>query len=321
MATSAVAPAPPRSRFVNGDAVLRTILRILAALSPVLVVGIGIQLYLASQPSRHAFGWHFLVGSSWNPVFNHFGAWPFIFGTLLTTAVALVIAAPLGLGVSIFLAELAPRWLSRPVAFLVDLLAAVPSVVYGVWGIFVLAPWLQRDIQPWLGRHLGFVFLFKGPPYGVGYLAAGLILAVMVIPFVVALSREAIDTVPRTQREAAYALASTRWEVIGRVVVPAARSGILGGVLLATGRALGETMAVTMVIGNNPQVSSSLFAPGYTLASVIANEFTEATTKLYTSSLMEIGLILFAITLVVNLLSRIIMRRIEVMSGLGGNPA
>ncbi len=281
------------------------------ALAPlVILVGLGVQLFHGSALSRHAFGWGFLTGSTWDPVNSHFGSWPFLFGTLVTTVVGVVIAAPLGVGTAVFLAELAPYWLRGGVGYLVELLAAVPSVIYGLWGIFVLAPWLQQSVEPWLGDHFSGVPLFQGAPYGVGFLAAGLILAVMIVPFVVGLSRQALSAVPPHQREAAYALGATRWEVIWRVAVPTARSGIWGGVLLATGRALGETMAVTMVIGNTPAVSTSLFAPGYTLASVIANEFTEATGALYTSSLIEIGLVLFAITVIVNLVARLLLSRI-----------
>ncbi|HEY7837758.1 MAG TPA: phosphate ABC transporter permease subunit PstC [Terriglobales bacterium] len=294
----------------GSDAVFHWTLRGLALAPLAILIGLGVQLFRASAASRHAFGWGFLTQSAWDPVFGHFGAWPFLFGTLLTTGVGVVIAAPLGVGTAVFLAELAPFWLRAPVGYLVELLAAVPSVVYGLWGIFVLAPWLQQSAEPWLGDHFSGVPLFQGAPYGVGYLAAGLILAVMIVPFVVGLSRQAISAVPAHQREAAYALGSTRWEVIRRVAVPTARSGIWGGILLATGRALGETMAVTMIIGNRPAVSASLFAPGYTLASVIANEFTEATGALYISSLIEIGLVLFAITVVVNLLSRLLLSRI-----------
>ena len=296
------------SRRTSGqlsDKVFAWTVRGIAALVPLLIIGFGVQLYIQSSQSRHAFGWRFLTTSTWDPIFNHFGAWPFIFGTLLTTAIGLVIAAPLGIGVAIFLAELAPSWLKGPVAYLVELLAAVPSVVYGLWGIFVLAPLLQAHVEPWLQAHFGKLPLFQGAPYGVGFLAAGLILALMVVPFIIGISKEVIAAVPISQREAAYALAATKWDAIWNVVLPSARSGILGGIMLGMGRALGETMAVTMVIGNRPAVSSSLFAPGYTLASVIANEFTEATTQVYISALLEIGLVLFGITLLVNIIARL----------------
>lgn len=299
--------AVPRRR-VRGDAIAGWALRTLAAVVPLLTVGIGVQLYLGSQAARQAFGWGFISGSTWDPVFDHFGAWPFLYGTLFTTATAVVLAAPLGVGVAIFLAEVAPGWLRAALGGLVDLLAVVPSVVYGLWGMVVMVPWLRQTLEPWLGRNFGWLPLFQGPPYGVGFLAAGLVLALMVLPFVVSLSREAMQAVPRAQREAGLALGATRWEVIQHIVLPAARGGIGGGILLAVGRALGETMAVTMLIGNRPAVSGSLFAPGYTLASVIANEFTEATSALYTASLVELGLILFVLTLAVNLAGRLLLR-------------
>ncbi|HZT73002.1 MAG TPA: phosphate ABC transporter permease subunit PstC [Terriglobales bacterium] len=301
--------ATPRRRF--GDAVFAWIARALAAVAPLLIVGIGWQLVRGSALTRHAFGWRFLSSSAWDPVFSHFGAWPFLFGTLVTTAVALILAVPLSIAVAIFLVEQAPFWLRGPVGYLVELLAAVPSVVYGLWGIFVLAPWLQRNAEPWLAARLGWLPLFRGPAYGVGFLAAGLILAVMIAPYIIGISREVIAAVPRAYRDGAYALAATHWDAIWGVVLPAARTGIWGGVMLGMGRALGETMAVTMVIGNRPAVSASLFAPGYTLASVIANEFTEATTAMYVSALLEIGLVLFAITLLVNIVARVMVWRAE----------
>ncbi len=309
---SSAAPSPaPTARASRSDAVFHWAFRVLALAPVVLIVSLGVELYHASLASRHAFGWGFLTGSAWDPVFDHFGAWPFIFGTLVTTAVALVLAVPFGVGTAVFLAEVAPLWLRRPIGYLVELSVAIPSVVYGLWGIFVVVPWLQQTVEPWLGQAFAWLPLFQGAPYGLGFLAAGLVLSMMVTPFVVSLAREAISSVPRSQAEAAYALGSTRWEVVSRVVLPGARSGIWGGVLLAVGRALGETMAVTMLIGNRPAVSSSLFAPGYTLASVIANEFTEATTPVYTSALIEIGLILFGITLLVNLVARIFLYRMN----------
>ncbi len=293
-----------------GDRVYSWALRLIAALVPLLIVAIGVELYRGSQPSRVAFGWHFLSSSAWDPVFGHFGAWPYIYGTLLTTVLALLIAAPLGVGTALFLAEMAPLWLRAPLGYLIELLAAVPSVVYGLWGIFVLAPWLQNSLEPWLTAHFGFLPFFQGAPYGVGFLAAGLILAVMTVPFIVGVAREVIAAVPVSQREAAYALSATHWDAIWDVVLPSARSGILGGIMLGMGRALGETMAVTMVIGNRPTVSASLLAPGYTLSSVIANELTEAMTQLHLSALREIGLVLFGITLVVNILARLFVWRV-----------
>ena len=261
----------------------------------------------AALPSLRAFGWRFLVTSTWDPVTEHFGALPLIYGTLVSSLLALAIAVPLGIGAAIYLAELAPLWIRSPIAFLVELLAAVPSVVYGLWGIFVLAPLLRNWVEPALGKTLGFLPLFQGPPYGVGMLAAGLILAIMILPFIIAVSREVLLAVPNTQREAALALGATRWETTRLAVLRYGKSGLIGAILLGLGRALGETMAVTMVIGNRPEIAASLFAPGYTMASMIANEFTEATSDLYLSALIEVGLILFAVTVLVNALARLLV--------------
>jgi phosphate transport system permease protein len=310
-ATTGPGAARHRPRFRFRELLFQWTLRFLAVLIPLLLIAIGFDLYHSSQLSRTAFGWQFLWTSEWDPVFDHFGAWPYLYGTLLTTAVALTLATPLGVGVAIFLAELAPRAISEPLAVLTSLLAAIPSVVYGLWGIFVLAPLLQAHVEPWLGQHLAFLPLFRGAPYGVGYLAAGIILAIMILPYIISVSRDVMHSIPRTQRDAAYALAGTQWEAIWHVVLPSARGGIFGGVLLGMGRALGETMAVTMVIGNTPTVSSSLFAPGYSLASVIANEFSEATTPLYISALFEVGLVLFAISLAANLFARLLVWRVR----------
>jgi phosphate transport system permease protein len=254
----------------------------------------------------------------WDANFDNFGAAPFIYGTLVTSAVALAIAVPLGLASAIFLSELAPRRLSDIVSFLIDLLAAVPSVIYGLLGIFIVVPLMRTTLGPALKKVLGFTPLFAGPNYGVGFLTAGIVLAIMVVPFIISVSREVLLSVPREQREAALAMGATRWEATWQVVVPWARTGIMGSVFLALARALGETMAVTMVIGNNPQISASLFAPGYTIASVIANEFTEATGDLYLSALIELGLVLFLMTFILNGLARILIVATE--RG-GGRPA
>src|SRR2546425_8379491 len=262
----------------------------------------------AAWPAIQRFGWRFLVTSVWDPVAEQFGALPFVYGTLVSSFLAMLIAVPLGIGAAVYLAELAPPWVRPPVAFLVELVAAVPSVVYGLWGIFVLAPLLRTWVQPALGATLGFLPLFQGPPYGVGMLAAGIILAIMVVPFITAVSREVLLAVPNTQREAALALGATRWETTRMAVLRYGRSGLVGAILLGLGRALGETMAVTMVIGNRPEISASLFAPGYTLASVIANEFAEATTDIYLDSLVEIGLALFLVTIVVNLIAQLLLK-------------
>ena len=265
------------------------------------------QLWTQSAQARRAFGWHFLSGQVWDPVFGHFGALPFIYGTLMSSALGLLIAVPLGLGAAIFLSELAPRPVSDGLTFLVDLLAAVPSVIYGLLGIFVLVPLMRTEIQPALKRTLGFLPLFQGPIYGIGFLTAGLVLAVMIVPFIISVSREVLLAVPFEQREAALALGATRWEATWRAVVPYARTGIMGSIFLALARALGETMAVTMVIGNNPRISSSLFGPGYSIAAVLANEFSEATGNLYLSALIELGLVLFLLTLVLNGLARLLI--------------
>jgi len=265
------------------------------------------ELWVNSHLSRAKFGWGFFWTQTWDPIFDHFGALPFIYGTVVTSIVSLLIAVPLGLAAAIFLAELAPRQLSDGVAFLIDLLAAVPSVIYGLLGIFVVVPLVRTVIGPALKMVLGGLPIFKGPNYGVGFLTAGIVLAIMVVPFIISVSREVLLTVPRDQREAALALGATRWESTWRVVVPWARTGIMGSIFLALARALGETMAVTMVIGNNPKISASLFAPGYTIAAVIANEFTEATGDVYLSALIELGLVLFLLTFILNGLARLLI--------------
>jgi phosphate transport system permease protein len=272
-----------------------------------LVLAMAFEMVRTSVPSMRTFGWSFLVTSTWDPVAERFGAIPFVYGTLVSSFLALLIAVPLGLGAAIYLAELAPAGIRPPIAFLVELVAAVPSVIYGLWGIFVLAPLLRTYVQPALGKTLGYLPLFQGPPYGVGMLAAGIILAIMVVPYITAVSREVLLAVPNTQREAALALGATRWETTRIAVLRYGRSGLVGAILLGLGRALGETMAVTMVIGNRPEVAISLFAPGYTMASVIANEFTEATSEIYLSALIEIGLLLFVLTIVVNALARLLV--------------
>ncbi len=265
------------------------------------------HLVASSAPSRARFGWAFLVSRAWDPVAGDFGAAAFLYGTLVTSAVALLVATPLGVGVAIFLAELAPPRLSAAAGLLLELLAAVPSVIYGLVGISVLVPLMRTVVQPALKNAFPGFPLFSGPAYGVGFLTAGLVLAVMVVPFIVSVGREVLLAVPGDQREAALALGSTRWELVSRVVLPHARAGLYGAVFLALGRALGETMAVTMVIGNRPEIAASLLAPGYSMAAVIANEFTEATGDLYLSALIEVGLVLFALTMVVNAGARLLI--------------
>ncbi len=273
----------------------------------VLMAALFLSMVWDALPSLRAFGWRFLIDSTWDPVKETFGALPFIYGTLLSSLLALLLAVPLSIGAAIYLTQIAPFRIRPPIAFLIELLAAIPSVVYGLWGVFVLAPFLRNWIQPALGATLGFLPLFQGPPYGVGMLAAGIILSIMIVPFITAVAREVFLTVPDAQREAALALGATRWETIRLAVLPYGRSGIIGAVLLGLGRALGETMAVTMVIGNRPEIAASLFAPGYTMASVLANEFSEATSDLYLSALVEIGLLLFIVTVVVNALARLLV--------------
>ena len=281
---------------------------VLCALSVLaIVVLIVVELVRSSQLSLHAFGWSFFTRNIWDPVSGDFGARPFIYGTLASSAVALVIAVPLAVGLALYLNEMCPRWLRSPLAFTTDLLAAIPSVIYGLWAIFVLAPLLRTVVEPWLAKYLGWTGLFTGPKYGIGMLAAGVILAIMIIPIISSIAREVVSAVPQAQREAALALGATRWEMIRMAVLRNARAGILGAIILGLGRALGETMAVTMVIGNTPDFAKSLFAPGYTMASVIANEFSEATTSIYLSALVEIGLALFVVTLIVNALAYLLV--------------
>jgi phosphate transport system permease protein len=277
---------------------------------PLIMGAMLIALIDAGMPAIRRFGLAFFATSTWDPVAGEFGVLPFVYGTLVSSAVALLLAVPLGLGVAIFLSELAPGWVRTPVRFLVELLAAIPSVVYGLWGIFVLVPWVRATLTPLLKSTLGFLPLFTGPPLGIGMLTAGLVLAIMVVPFIVALSTEVMRTVPRSQREAALALGATGWETTRTAVIPYARSGIAGAIFLALARALGETMAVTMVIGNVPQIKASLLAPAYTVSAVIANEFAEATSDLYVAALVYAGLVLFLVTLTVNILARVLVRRV-----------
>ncbi len=265
------------------------------------------ELWTQSQLSIKAFGWKFFRTSDWDPVQGLFGTLPFIYGTVVSSLLALAMAVPLGIGVAMFMTEMCPRPLRGTVAFFVELLAAIPSVVYGLWGIFVLAPLMRSTIQPWIKQTLGWTGFFEGPPYGVGMITAAIILAIMIVPFVSSITREMMLAVPQTQREAVLALGSTRWEMIRLGILRNARAGIIGGVILALGRALGETMAVTMLIGNRPEISKSLFAPAYTMASVIANEFTEATEDLYLSALVEVGLALFVVTIIVNAIAQLLI--------------
>lgn len=271
-----------------------------------LVLLMGFEMYRGAESAIQQFGWSFLTGSVWDPVVEKYGALPFVYGTLVSSFLALAISLPMSVGVAIFLSEMAPKWLERPLSFLVELLAGIPSIIYGLWGIFVLVPWVREVVEPLLSDYFGFIPLFRGAPYGFGMLTASLILSVMILPIIASISRDVLRAVPRTQREAARAIGATKWETI-RIVLRDARSGIFGATLLGLGRAVGETMAVTMVIGNRPSISVSLFDPGYTMASVLANEFTEATTDMYISALIYIALILFGITIIVNMLARLLV--------------
>ena len=269
---------------------------------------IGFELFSGAKLSMKTFGWHFLTTSDWDPVNQVFGALPFIFGTLVSSAIALIIAVPISIATAVYLTELAPLWIRQPLTMFIELLAAVPSVILGLWGIFVMVPFLRDHVFPLMQEYLGFLPLFKGPIYGVSMLAGGIIVAIMIIPIITSVSREILRSVPGLQREAAYALGATRWEVTRIAVLSYAKRGLFGAIILGLGRALGETMAVTMVIGNTPQIVASLFAPGETLASVIANEFTEATGDIYLSALFEIGLVLLGITVIVNIFAQLLLK-------------
>ena len=311
--TSVPAPSVPADRrrlrvheAAIGDRIYDILTTACALVIPALVIAIAIAIFAAAWPAFSKLGLSIVTSSDWDVPAGKFGAAPALFGTLVSSAVALIIATPLAIGVAIFLSEFSPTWLRQPIGFLVDLLSAVPSVVYGLWGIFVLVPLLRTQVMPFLRdrMHLGVTPLFSGPAYGPSMLAAGVVLAIMVLPYISSVSREVLLAVPRSQREAALALGATRWEMIRDAVVPYAKSGIIGGIMLGLGRALGETMAVTMVIGNRAEISASLFAPGYTMASLIANEFSEATNDLHLSALMAVGAVLFIVTLIVNALAR-----------------
>jgi phosphate transport system permease protein len=285
---------------------------------PVLLAFLVYELYTGSRLAIGRYGFGFITSSTWDPVAEVFGAWPLILGTLLSSAIALVIAVPLSLGVAIFLTDFAPLSIRQPIAFVIELLAAIPSVVYGLWGIFVLIPFLKDTIFPALKDAFGFLPLFQGPIYGQSMLAAGMILAIMVMPYIMSVSREVLAQVPASQREAALALGATRWEAAWTAVVPYARSGIIGAVILGLGRALGETMAVTMLIGNRHEISASLFAPGYTMAAAIANEFTEAVTDIHLSALAYVAFALFGVTILVNAAARLLIWRVSRGRASGG---
>ncbi len=294
-------------RLKAGDAVAHGITFVFAASILLITALLVIELYQSSALTRHKFGWSFFTGTTWDPVAGDFGALPFIYGTLLTSFLSLVISVPLGLGAAIFLSEMAPQRISDALTFVIELLAAVPSVIYGLLGIFILVPFMRDIGEPAIIKSLGYLPWFKGPAYGVGVLTSSVVLAIMILPFIVSISREALMAVPADQREAALAVGATKWESTWQVVVPHARLGIIGSVFLALARALGETMAVTMVIGNDPRINASILAPGYSIAAVIANEFTEATGDLHLSALVEVGLVLFLLTIVINGLARLLI--------------
>lgn len=293
----------------KGDAIFHLAISATSVIVVLIVIAMIVALASHATLSIRQFGFSFLTSREWDPIKGHFGSLAFIYGTIVSSLIALFISVPLSLGIAIFLVEQAPPVISRPITFLVELLAAIPSVVYGLWGIFVLAPFLRLHVEPLLARWFGWLPLFQGPITGIGLLTGGIILAIMVTPIISAVGRDVLAAVPRTQREAALALGATKWEST-RVVLVNGAPGIAGAVILGLGRALGETMAVTMVIGNRPQISASLFQPSYTLASVIANEFTEATADIYLSSLVELGLILFLVTFVVNAVARLLVWRV-----------
>ena len=302
-------------RLRTGDAVFKVLTRA-ASIGVLLILGgVIVSLLIGAWPALREFGFEFLITERWNPVTEKFGALAPIYGTLLTSFIAMLIAVPVGLLIALFLTELCPMPLRRPIGIAIELLAGIPSIIYGIWGLFVFAPFLQQTLQPFLISAFGSVpilsTLFEGPPYGIGMLTASLILAIMVLPFVTAISRDVFDAVPPVLKEAAYGVGCTTWEVFRYVVLPYARVGVIGGVMLGLGRALGETMAVTFVIGNSHRISASILAPGTTISASIANEFTEAVGDLYTSSLIALGLILFFITFVVLAIARYMLLRIE----------
>jgi phosphate transport system permease protein len=306
-------------RLRVNDAIFRSMTRVAAVAVLVILGGIIVSLVYGSMPALSKFGFGFLVNESWNPVTEQFGAIAPIYGTVVTSIIAMLIAVPIGLFIAMFLTELCPMWLRRPIGIAIELLAGIPSIIYGIWGLFVFAPFLQQYVQPALISLFGDVpvlsTLFAGPPYGIGVLTSGLILAIMVLPFITSISRDVFDAVPPVLKEAAYGLGCTTWEVARYVVLPFTRVGVIGGVMLGLGRALGETMAVTFVIGNAHRISGSILAPGTTISATIANEFTEAVEDIYTSSLIALGLILFIITFIVLAIARIMLMRLNARLG------
>jgi len=314
-----ISAAPSRSKVLDrlrlGDIAFRNLTRAAAVVVLVILGGVMISLLMGAWPALQAFGFNFLIEERWNPVTERFGAIAPIYGTIMTSFIAMIIAVPVGLMIAMFLTEICPQRLRRPIGIAIELLAGIPSIIYGIWGLFVFAPFLQQYVQPGLIWTFGEIpvlsTLFAGPPYGIGVLTAGLILAIMVLPFITSISRDVFDAVPPMLKESAYGLGCTTWEVVRYVVLPYTRVGVIGGMMLALGRALGETMAVTFVIGNAHRISGSILAPGTTISATIANEFTEAVGDLYTSSLIALGLILFVITFIVLACARYMLLRIE----------
>jgi phosphate transport system permease protein len=316
---AAMSAVPTRAKMLDRmrwrDALFHQLTRAAAVGVLILLGAVILSLIIGSLPAWRAFGFSFLIEERWNPVTEKFGALAPIYGTIITSFLAMLIAVPVGLLISVFLTELCPLWLRRPIGIAIELLAGIPSIIYGIWGLFVFAPFLQQTLQPFLISVFGYVpglsSLFAGPPYGIGILTAGLILAIMVLPFITSISREVFEAVPPVLKEAAYGVGCTTWEVVRYVVLPYTRVGVIGGVMLGLGRALGETMAVTFVIGNAHRISASILAPGTTISATIANEFTEAVGDLYTSALIALGLILFGITFIVLAAARYMLMRIE----------
>jgi phosphate transport system permease protein len=302
-----------------GDRIFKLLLTVAALAVPVLLGFLVFELWSGADLAIRRFGLDFVTTSVWDPVAEQFGALPLIFGTLLSSLIALIIAVPLSLGVAVYLTEFAPKSVRQPVAFLIGLLAAIPSVVYGLWGIFVLVPALRTTAFPLLRKLFGFLPLFQGPIYGPSMLAAGIILAIMIMPYIMSVSREVLLAVPNTQREASLALGATRWEAVTSAVIPYARSGIIGAIILGLGRALGETMAVTMLIGNRHEIAASLFAPGYTMAAAIANEFSEAVGDMHISALAYVAFVLFLVTVLVNAAARLLIWRVARGSSAGSS--
>jgi len=314
-----VAPVAGVGSRAPGDRFFRALTGFFAILVLLSVFGMLVTLLVGSWPALKAFGPGFLASKEWNPVTEQFGALAPLYGTLITSIIALLVGVPVSFGIALVITELAPSWLKRPIGVAIELLAAIPSIIYGMWGLFVFAPIFASTLQPWLTDHVGSLpilgMLVEGPPMGIGMLTAGLILAIMIIPFMAAVMRDVFETVPASLRESAYALGCTTWEVVWRVILPYTRVGVIGGIMLGLGRALGETMAVTFVIGNAHDIHASLFMPGNTISSTLANEFTEATTPLYTSSLLALGLVLFVLTLIVLIAARLLLMRMRAREG------